>query len=124
VRIREQKGLPASRTARSDVLFELADAVLCADGPVKTLVDLTLVTEHRRGHKAMYDLLNHAVLRQSGSAGRWHPLLLPRVRGRSDRARRRRRPVAALGRTHQRGVAGTYQERRLCKSIYVRLGRA
>ena len=74
----KEKGLPASRTARSDVLFELADAVLCADGPVKTLVDLTLVTEHRRGHKAMYDLLNHAVLRQSGSAGRWHPLPLPR----------------------------------------------
>jgi hypothetical protein len=25
-------------TARSDELFELADAVLCADGPVRTLV--------------------------------------------------------------------------------------
>jgi hypothetical protein len=49
----------ASLTARSDVLFELTDAVLCADGPVKTLVDLTLVAEHRRGHGAMYDALNH-----------------------------------------------------------------
>jgi DDE superfamily endonuclease len=49
----------ASLTARSDVLFELTDAVLCADGPVTTLVDLTLVAEHRRGHGAMYDALNH-----------------------------------------------------------------
>src|SRR6266480_361186 len=29
-------------TARADALFELADAVLCADGPVKTLVGLPL----------------------------------------------------------------------------------
>jgi hypothetical protein len=48
----------ASLTARSDALFELTDAVLCADGPVRTLVDLTLVAEHRRGHGAMYDALN------------------------------------------------------------------
>jgi hypothetical protein len=48
-----------SLTARSDALFELTDAVLCADGPVTTLVDLTLVAEHRRGHGAMYDALNH-----------------------------------------------------------------
>ncbi|AEV86661.1 hypothetical protein ACWT_5644 [Actinoplanes sp. SE50] len=46
-------------TARSDALFELSDAVLCADGPVKTLVDLTLTAEHRRGHGALYDALNH-----------------------------------------------------------------
>jgi hypothetical protein len=49
----------ASLTARADVLFELTDAVLCADGPVTTLVELTLVAEHRRGHGAMYDALNH-----------------------------------------------------------------
>jgi hypothetical protein len=42
-------------SARADVLFELTDAMLCADGPVKTLVDLTLTAEHRRGHGAMYD---------------------------------------------------------------------
>ena len=29
-------------TARADVLFELADAVLCAEGPVKTLVGLSV----------------------------------------------------------------------------------
>lgn len=45
-------------TARRDVLFELVDAVLCTDGPVKTLVDLTLAPEHRRGHGALYDALN------------------------------------------------------------------
>ncbi|MHA6793782.1 NF041680 family putative transposase [Pseudonocardia bannensis] len=49
----------AALTARADALFELTDAVLCADGPVTTLVDLTLVAEHRRGHGAMYDALNH-----------------------------------------------------------------
>ncbi len=38
-------------SARADALFELADAVLlCADGPVKTLVGLSLAPEHRRGH--------------------------------------------------------------------------
>ncbi len=48
-----------SLTARADALFELADAVLCADGPVCSLVELTLVAEHRRGHGAMYDALAH-----------------------------------------------------------------
>jgi hypothetical protein len=33
--------------------------VLCADGPVRSLVELTLVAEHRRGHGAMYDALAH-----------------------------------------------------------------
>ena len=42
---------------RSDALFELADAVLCADGPVRSLVELSLVGEHRRGHGGLYDAL-------------------------------------------------------------------
>jgi hypothetical protein len=42
---------------RADALFELGDAVLCADGPVTSLVELSLVAEHRRGHGAMYDAL-------------------------------------------------------------------
>ena len=29
--------------------------VLCADGPVSTLVGLSLTAEHRRGHGALYD---------------------------------------------------------------------
>lgn len=45
-------------TARADALFELCDALLCTEAPVKALVDLTLAPEHRRGHGAMYDGLN------------------------------------------------------------------
>ena len=45
----------ACLTARGDELFELTDAVLCADGPVATLVGLSLAPEHRRGHGALYD---------------------------------------------------------------------
>ncbi|MDQ0938840.1 NF041680 family putative transposase [Streptomyces sp. V1I1] len=48
----------ACLTARRDELFELTDAVLCADGPVKSPVDLTLLPEHRRGHGALYGGLN------------------------------------------------------------------
>lgn len=43
---------------RADALFELADAVLCADGPVTSLVGLSLAAEHRRGHGALYDAVN------------------------------------------------------------------
>src|SRR5947209_16832379 len=42
----------ACLTARADELSELADAVLCADGPVRVLAALSLVPEHRRGHGA------------------------------------------------------------------------
>ena len=45
-------------TARADALFELADAVLCAEGPVRSLVGLSLAPEHRRGHGALYDAVN------------------------------------------------------------------
>src|SRR5438067_12966346 len=45
-------------TARADALFEVTDALLCTDGPVKSLVDLVLAPEHRRGHRALYDALS------------------------------------------------------------------
>src|SRR6266513_147484 len=45
-------------TARADALFELADAVLCAEGPVKTLAGLSLAAEYRRGHGALYGAVN------------------------------------------------------------------
>jgi hypothetical protein len=45
-------------TGRADALFELTDALLCTDGPVRTLVELALAPEHRRGHGALYDGLN------------------------------------------------------------------
>jgi RHS repeat-associated protein len=44
----------ACLTSRSDALFELADAVLCGDGPVRSLAELSLVGEHRRGHGGLY----------------------------------------------------------------------
>lgn len=49
-------------TARRDELFGLVDAVLCADGAVKSPVDLMLLPEHRRGHGAMYGGLNRGRL--------------------------------------------------------------
>jgi hypothetical protein len=45
-------------TARADALFELTDAALCADGPVTSLVELSLEPEHRRGHGSLYEGLN------------------------------------------------------------------
>ncbi|MCX5206066.1 transposase [Streptomyces sp. NBC_00237] len=45
-------------TGRADALFELSDALLCSDGPVKTLVGLALAPELRRGHGALYGALN------------------------------------------------------------------
>lgn len=48
-----------SLSARADTLFELTDAVLCSHGPVTSLAALSLVPEHRRGHGALYDAVNH-----------------------------------------------------------------
>src|SRR5258706_14629226 len=49
----------ACLTARADELCELADAVLCADGPVRDLAGLSLAPGHRRGHGALYDAVSH-----------------------------------------------------------------
>jgi hypothetical protein len=46
-------------TGRADALFDLCDAVLCAEGPVKTLAGLSLAPGHRRGHGALYDAVSH-----------------------------------------------------------------
>jgi hypothetical protein len=43
-------------------LFELCDAVLCAEGPVRSLAELSLVGEHRRGHGGLYAGLAHGRL--------------------------------------------------------------
>jgi hypothetical protein len=32
---------------------------VCTEGPIRTLVELPLVPEHRRGHGALYDALNY-----------------------------------------------------------------
>jgi hypothetical protein len=44
-------------TRRADALFELADAVLCADGPVRSPAELSVEPEFRRGHGSVYDAL-------------------------------------------------------------------
>jgi len=49
----------ACLAAHADELSELADPVLCAEGPVKTLAGLSLAPEHRRSHGALYDAVNH-----------------------------------------------------------------
>jgi hypothetical protein len=35
-------------------LCELTDALLCGDAPVRSLVELSLAGEHRRGHGSLY----------------------------------------------------------------------
>jgi len=44
-------------TARPDALFDLCDAILCADHAVTSLAELSLVPAFRRGHGALYDAL-------------------------------------------------------------------
>jgi hypothetical protein len=65
--------------ARGDELFELTDALLCAGGPVRSLVDLTLVPEHRRGHGALYDGLNSGRLEVDRLRRSLAALTLPRA---------------------------------------------
>src|ERR1039458_3594949 len=85
-------------TARADALFELCDALVCTDGPVKTLAGLSLAPEHRRGHGALYDAVDHGQVEigrlrravaagggceQLAAAGRGDepgPAVLPRLR--------------------------------------------
>jgi hypothetical protein len=66
---------------RPDALFELAEAVLCIDGPVRSLVGLSLAGEHRRGHGSLYA----ALARGRCDAGRLRRALvglpLPRAAG-------------------------------------------
>ena len=66
---------------RSDELFELTDAVLCAEGPVHSLVGLCLVPEHRRGHGALYDALNCGQLDADRLRGKLAGLPVPRMFG-------------------------------------------
>ena len=67
--------------ARADALFELAEAVLCADGPVRTLAGLSLAPEHRRGHGALYDAVNHGRIEAGRLRRALAQLPLPRAAG-------------------------------------------
>ena len=66
---------------RRDALFELTDALLCTDGPVKSLVDLVLAPEHRRGHGGMYDAVNSGYLEVDQLRRSLAGLPLPRAAG-------------------------------------------
>ena len=74
-------------TKRGDPLFELADAVLWADGPVKVLAGLSLAAEHRRDrhHVGRHHLVNLTM----GHRASFDPAPRPR-QGRP----RRNRPAA------------------------------
>jgi hypothetical protein len=64
---------------RSDALFELTDAVLCVDGPVRSLVEACLVGEHRRGHGSLYAALNHGRVEIGRLRRALTSLLLPKA---------------------------------------------
>jgi hypothetical protein len=66
---------------RGDELFELTDALLCAEGPVHSLVGLCLAPEHRRGHGALYDALNCGTLDADRLRTELAGLPLPRMFG-------------------------------------------
>ncbi|MFJ2406915.1 NF041680 family putative transposase [Streptomyces xanthochromogenes] len=69
-------------SARADAFFELTDALLCADGPVRTPVELSLTAEHRRGYGSLYGALNHGRLDTDQLRDLLASLPLPRFGGR------------------------------------------
>lgn len=50
--------LRACLTRWGDALFEITDAVLCSEGPVRNLAELTLVPEHARSHGSVQRAMN------------------------------------------------------------------
>src|SRR3954451_4021891 len=81
---RGSDGLPASPARmgrRRDELFELTDALLRCEGPVSSLVGLCLPPEHRRGHGALYDAVNHGEVDAERLRGVLAGLPLPRMCG-------------------------------------------
>ena len=67
--------------ARSDGLFELTDALLCAGGAVRSLVELSLTAEHRRGHGGLYDAINCGRIDLTRLRRTLGGLAIPRDRG-------------------------------------------
>ncbi|MCW2932782.1 MAG: hypothetical protein JWM19_3744 [Actinomycetia bacterium] len=61
--------LYACFTARADALFELADAILCADHAVTSLVQLSQEAEFTSGHGALYDALAAGEIDEEALAG-------------------------------------------------------
>lgn len=94
-------------TTRADALFELTDAALCTQGPITSLVELSLATEHRRGHGSLYDGLNQGGI----DIGRFRTVLARQEIPRSDEGR----IVLAIDVSHWlRPDANTSPGRRFC----------
>ena len=72
--------------ARADALFELCDAILCADHAVTSLVQLSLVPAFRRGHGALYDALAAGQVDEEAFAGLLTGTLPQLVDGQDGRA--------------------------------------
>jgi hypothetical protein len=66
---------------RADELFELTDALLCVEGPVRSLVGLCLAPEHRRGHGALYDALTSGEVHADRLRAELAALPVPRMFG-------------------------------------------
>jgi hypothetical protein len=78
---RFRRDFHACLTARADELFELADAILCADGPVRSLAGLSMAPEHQRGHGALYDAVNRGQIDVARLRRSLAGLPLPRAAG-------------------------------------------
>lgn len=104
---RFRQGFHACLYAREDALFELTDALLCASGPVRTLVELSLAAEHRRGHGGMYAALNEGDLEPERL--RWALAALPIPQARDGRI-----TLAVDVSNWLRPDAGTSRDRLFC----------
>ncbi|MGW7517920.1 transposase [Streptomyces sp. NPDC054796] len=69
-------------SARADAFFELTEALLCADGPTRTPVELSLLAEHQRGYGSLYGALNRGRLNTDRLRDLLVSLPLPRFEGR------------------------------------------
>ena len=73
-------------TTRPDALFELCDAILCADHAVTSLVQLSLEASFTRGHGALYDALGAGRIDEEAFAALLTATLPPLVDGEDARA--------------------------------------
>ncbi|MFR9774055.1 transposase [Nocardia sp. SC052] len=64
---------------RADAAFDVVDAVLCADGPVRSPPELSLIGEHRRGHGSVYAALERVGSTSHGCGRALVSVTLPRA---------------------------------------------
>ena len=86
-RLREfRRSLYECLDARADALSGLADAILCADHAVTSLVQLSLEAEFTRGHGALYDALAAGRIDEEALAALLTRTLPPLIDGEQARA--------------------------------------